>query len=160
MSMHPDSPDFQALRRILALKRYEQPPPGYFTYFSRQIIVRIKAGGRGQEATWLQALFAEAAWFQRIWAAFETRPALVGAFGALVCGFLISGVIYSQGGNSLAEGQNLTVADIFQPVPRPTIGSILAEPVRYSSTEPMILPQQRGSLFDAQFQLMSFPVGK
>src|SRR5258708_6292487 len=137
MSMNPDSQDFQALRRVLALKRYEQPPPGYFHYFSKEVIVRIKAGDRGKEATWLESLFADAAWLQRIWAAFETRPALVGAFGALVCGFLISGVIYSQGCSSLADGQNQSIADIFQPAPRPTVGSILAAPASYSSTDPI-----------------------
>jgi len=75
----------------------------------------------------------------------------------LVCGLLISGVIYSQGASS---GQDGPVADIFQPQPRMTMGSILAEPLRSSSTDPVLLPQQRGSLFDVQFQQVSFPIGK
>jgi hypothetical protein len=152
--MNPDTQDFHDLRRLLALKRHEQPPPGYFHYFSRQIIVRIKAGDRGQQATWIETLFAETAWLQRVWAAFETRPALVGAFGALVCGFLISGVIYSQGGTSDSQGP--TVADIFQPVARPTV-AIVAEPMRASSSiEPMLFPQSRGPFDGAQFQPASF----
>jgi hypothetical protein len=154
--MTPDSPDFEGLRRLLAIKRYEQPPPGYFNAFSRQVIVRIRAGERSEEATWFQSFFADASWMHRLWAALETRPALVGAVGALVCGLLISGAIYSPAANSLADN---SFTDIFQPLARPTMGSILADPVR-ASTEPMLGSQQRAPLFDGQFQPASFSVWK
>ena len=58
-----------------------------------QVIARIKAGERGEEGALLERLFWEAPWLQRIWAAFEAKPILAGAFGVAVCGLLISGVI-------------------------------------------------------------------
>jgi hypothetical protein len=33
---------------------------------------------------------------QRLWAAFESKPALAGAFGLATCAMLITGVIYSD----------------------------------------------------------------
>jgi len=157
--MSPDSQDFEALRRLLALKRYEQPPPGYFVYFSRRVVARIEAGARGDDPSWLHSLFAEASWLQRFWAALETKPVLVGAFGALVCGLFISGMIYSQGSALAADSQNAPqFADIFQPLSRPAVGTltVLSEPFRSASTEPMLFPQQRGSLFDPQYQFAGF----
>src|SRR5689334_20585860 len=151
--MSPDSQDFEALRRLLALKRYEQPPPGYFIYFSRRVVARIEAGERGDDPGWLPALFSEASWLQRIWAALEAKPVLVGAFGALVCGLFISGMI--QGGALASDNQNSPqFADIFQPISRPAVETltVLSQPFRNASAEPSLFPQQRGSAFDAQFQ--------
>ena len=85
------------MRRLLALKRHEQPPPGYFNDFSSQVILRIKAGERGEEgAAILERLLWEAPWLQRIWAALEAKPVLAGVFGVAVCGLLITGVLYSD----------------------------------------------------------------
>ena len=94
MSMSQDSQDFGSLRRLLTLKRHEQPPPGYFNDFSRQVIARIKAGERGEQGAF-EGLFWEASWLQRLWRALETKPIMAGAFGAAVCALLIAGVIYS-----------------------------------------------------------------
>jgi len=96
MNMSQDSQDFESLRRLLALKRHEQPPPGYFNDFSSQVVARIKAGDRGDESP-LERLFWEAPWLQRLWAALETKPVMAGAFGAAVCALLIVGVVYSGG---------------------------------------------------------------
>lgn len=93
--MSRESEEFGSLRRLLVLKRHEQPPPGYFNHFSAQVIARIKAGERVDEGV-LDRLFWEAPWLQRLWAALEAKPILAGAFGAVVCGLLIFGVIYSE----------------------------------------------------------------
>ncbi len=101
MSMSQDSQDFEQLRRLIALKRYEQPPPGYFHHFSREVIVRIKAGETGETVTasWWSW---EGSWLQRAWAAIETRPALAGAFGVAVCGFFTAGALLSDSTESNA----------------------------------------------------------
>jgi hypothetical protein len=100
--MSPESESFEQLRRLLALKRYEQPPPGYFHHFSREVIVRIKAGEKGEAvvASWWSW---EGSWLQRTWAAIESRPALAGAFGVAVCGFFTAGALLSDNPDANAE---------------------------------------------------------
>jgi hypothetical protein len=92
--MSQDSQDFTSLRRLLALKRHEQPPPGYFNDFSSQVIARIKAG-EGAHDNAMERLLWDAPWLQRLWAALETKPIMAGAFGAAVCAVLVAGVFYS-----------------------------------------------------------------
>ncbi len=96
MSMNQDTEQFDQLRRLLALKRHEQPPPGYFNAFSRQVIVRIEAGERGEQYNIMVRLFEVAPWLQRVWAAFEAKPALAGAFGLAMCSLLFAGVLFSD----------------------------------------------------------------
>jgi hypothetical protein len=88
--MNPESEDFDALRRLLALKRYEQPPPGYFNRFPRDVMARIKAGEHGG------AIGLESSWLQRLLSVFDVKPVFAGAFGTVVCAFVISGVISSE----------------------------------------------------------------
>lgn len=94
--MNRDSENFESLRRLLALKRHEQPPPGYFNRFSGQVIARIKAGEKGEAAPALERWLGEAAWWRRICAVLEAKPLFAGAFGAAVCALLISGIVYSE----------------------------------------------------------------
>src|SRR5437870_12052826 len=96
MSMSPDPQNFDALRRLLALKRFEQPPPRYFNEFSAQVIARIREGETAADTAGMQRLFIEMPWLQRIWAAFEAKPMLAGAFGVGLCAVLITGVVYSE----------------------------------------------------------------
>jgi hypothetical protein len=91
--MNQDTENFEQLRRLLALKRHEQPPAGYFDRFSSQVIARIENGERGEREEPIGRLLWEAPWLQRIWAAFEAKPVLAGVFGVVVCGLLITGVV-------------------------------------------------------------------
>lgn len=87
--MNPDSENFNTLRRSLKLKRYEQPPPGYFNRFSRDVMARIKAGEKGDEMGRLP-------WLQQVLAMFDVKPVYAGVFGTAVCALLVIGVISSE----------------------------------------------------------------
>ncbi|HWI56566.1 MAG TPA: hypothetical protein VNZ22_05030 [Bacillota bacterium] len=160
--MNPEQENFEPLRRLLALKRYEQPPPGYFDGFSRQVIARIQAGATVEEENFLERWIAEAAWLRRVWSAFETKPILAGAFGVAVCGLLISGVVYSERTESTAvmalptsQGADSTLAQIVSPALHPLFEpAALSEP---SSTGGLAPAPVRSSLFQ-EFREMQKPV--
>ncbi len=94
--MSTDQENFEQLRRLLVLKRYEQPPPGYFDRFSRDVIDRIRSGEQLLETSWFERLGWEAPWLQRLWSVFDAKPILAGALGVAVCGLLVSGIVYSE----------------------------------------------------------------
>ena len=72
-----------AVEKIIALKRHEQPPPGYFRLLPERIIHRIEQG-EGQSSFW------------ETWsAAFGIRPVLAYALGLTVCGALTAGIWYA-----------------------------------------------------------------
>ena len=74
----------------MKLKRHETPPPGYFDGFSHEIILRIKAGERGED---VHGYIWQTGWMQRIWGALEARPALAGVLGLALCSVVVFGVI-------------------------------------------------------------------
>ncbi len=88
--MNGDADPFESLRRLLALKRHEQPPPGYFQNFSSRVIARIEAGETGEESRGVRT------WLQWMWAPIEQRPVFAGAFGAAVCALLIASLVNSE----------------------------------------------------------------
>ena len=94
--MQPERDAFEALRRLLVLKKYEQPPPGYFNGFSQQVILRIQSGEATSEIPFLAWLRSPITWVQELWDSLESRPALAGAFGFAVCATLASGLYFSD----------------------------------------------------------------
>ena len=94
--MSQNTENFESLRRLLSLKRHEQPPPGYFNNFSSQVIARIKLGEMGEERSIPGSVLWEAPWLQRLWAALEAKPIVAGAVAVAVCGLLITGAIYPE----------------------------------------------------------------
>jgi len=97
--MEREEQNFEKLSRLLALKRHEVPPPGYFNNFSREVIARIKAGDRGESAAPATAFSWENTWFGRLWTALEARPAFAALCGMVLCGVLVFGLAYSETGN-------------------------------------------------------------
>ena len=82
--MNENENNFESLRRLLVLKRHETPPPGYFNYFSSQVLQRIRAGDTGKSANWLEDLFDQALWLGKLLQAFDVKPVFASAFaGAL-----------------------------------------------------------------------------
>jgi hypothetical protein len=87
--MNENENNFESLRRLLALKRHETPPPGYFENFSREVTARIRAG----EA---KPMTAELPWLFRLLSSFETKPAFVGSFASALCLLLLIGIVYAE----------------------------------------------------------------
>ena len=97
--MNREDQEFEQLRRLLKLKRYEQPPPRYFNDFSTQVVARLKAS---------QVSSAGDSWWQRLWAGLELRPAFPVALSAAVCGLLVLGAVYSDKADVPEEFQGVT----------------------------------------------------
>lgn len=79
MGSPPD--EFTELRRLLALKRAEQPPPGYFNTFAGKVVARIEAEGLARRAPWWARWLRPAPWM----------PALAGANTAILAGLALVG---------------------------------------------------------------------
>jgi hypothetical protein len=96
MTMNENENNFRSLRRLLALKRHEIPPPGYFNGFSSEVISRIRAGEAGAPASFSERLFAEAPWLGKLVQAFEFKPAFAGAFASALFLLLVGGIIFAE----------------------------------------------------------------
>jgi len=84
--MNPPPEEFDHLRRLLALKRHELPPQGYFNHLSDKIIARIETEG----------LSAQISWWQRLFPDLDAKPVLACAYGLVIMGLLAIGVGVSQ----------------------------------------------------------------
>jgi hypothetical protein len=81
--MNPQPENFERLQKLLALKRHEQPPPGYFEKLSDRIADQIA----------LEKELGLLPWWRRLAASFEFKPAFVCAVGVVLCGLFSAGVI-------------------------------------------------------------------
>lgn len=81
--MNSDSHDFETLRKLMALKRHEQPPPGYFNRLPDRIAARLERG-EGQMGFW-----------EKLVSHFSFRPAFVYGFSFAAFSALTVSVIYS-----------------------------------------------------------------
>ena len=70
------SQDFEDLQRLLALKRHEQPPPGYFERFPNRVLTRIEQA----EAV------VDLPWWRSLWSDFRAKPVLASAYCLLAAG--------------------------------------------------------------------------
>lgn len=97
--MSAERENFDQLRKLLTLKRHEQPPPGYFHHFSREVIIRIHAGEHLEPGAFRDKLGWDAPWLARFWNFLEGKPAIAGAFGLAVCGLLFTGIFSAEPSN-------------------------------------------------------------
>jgi hypothetical protein len=111
MSTEPQ--DFEQLRKLLKVKRYEQPPPGYFDQLSSSISNRLEREGRQESGIW-----ANWTWLARVRRVLAENPISAGIFAA--CSIAMVFVANSQfldkylaGGTSpeLAIGSPRDLAD-------------------------------------------------
>lgn len=167
--MNENQPNFESLRRLLAFKRHETPPPGYFNNFSRQVIASIRAGETGSEAQWAERLLAGMPWLLRLFQSFETKPVFAGGFATALCALLLLGAVMEQRPDFAAQAMLQPPAQPQQevaPLASATV-TALAEPVSQmliaeNSTNPVINFQSASSdplgQIPVSAQFASFPI--
>lgn len=96
MEPAPQNPDeFEAVKKLLALKRHEEPPPGYFDRLPGEVRARIVHAQAHPEPFWRRWL-----------ASWELSPALATSYAAMACllvagGFWLANQPGPQGGQQL-----------------------------------------------------------
>ena len=146
MNLDNSDNDFQQLRRLLTLKRYEVPPPRYFNEFSGRVTARLSEPAREPST-----------WWQRLGFDFDLKPAFMCGLGVVICGLLSFGII---GAMQISDSQDAPVAS--RPIsdtalPSPIAGILPSTGVEASSVAPWIA-QGSGSPF-SQFTPRATPVG-
>jgi len=138
MSMNPEQQNFDQLRRLLKLKRYEQPHPRYFNDFSGQVIARIRVGEGGQ------ATAGQASWLVKFWSLFEAKPMVPGAIGVALCALLVFVAAYAPEPGPPFPGTP-TIPSAAVPILNPEL--VENHATALNSTNPVI-QLGSGSLFD------------
>jgi hypothetical protein len=141
--MNSDQENFEALRKLLALKKYEQPPPRYFSELSTRIWTRLE---REPQA---------ASFWERLFPKFGLSPALAYSFGLLACGTLVFGITYSMNTSSeqiatspIGEAASPFASSRLQSKEKPTLSLSDYQVKQLASTNPVMNSEQPRSLFD------------
>ena len=153
--MNEHENNFESLRRLLVLKRHETPPPGYFNYFSRQVLQRIRAGDTGKSANWLNELFGQALWLEKLLQAFDVKPVFASAFAGALCLLLFLGIIYAERPEITSQPllQAATTAASLAAVSPVSLSQSADQTGIVSSTDPVLSLQPVASLFGQQNSL-------
>jgi hypothetical protein len=136
--------DFEDLRKLLALKKYEQPPPRYFSELPSRIWVRIEREGQ------------TTSFWARFIPNFGLNPALAYSFGLLACGTLVFGIGYTlrteseQTASGTIANENVLLASprlATRPVSELNLSNYQA--ARLASTNPVMNSEPLPSLFNS-----------
>lgn len=84
--MSSPNEDFAKLRKLLACKRYEQPPPGHFDYLRHKVLNHLEA----------EELVEYSSWWRWLIEKFDAKPVLVCVYAVAVSGLLLAGFRLSQ----------------------------------------------------------------
>jgi hypothetical protein len=104
--MNVDPENFDALRKLLALKRLEQPPPGYFNRLSGNIVTRLELG-ESRSSVW-----------ERLASSWTVRPALTYSLALSICCAGAVTAVYSLRDNAArADAQIAATDDWKSPTP-------------------------------------------
>ena len=110
--MNENENNFESLRRLLAFKNRETPPPGYFNNFSAQVVARIRAGEANAPSSASERLFSEAPWLVKFLQIFEAKPAFAGAFAMALCLVLVFVIVFAEQPETSAPQPLLQTAEI------------------------------------------------
>lgn len=99
--------EFPELQRLLALKRHEQPAPGYFERFPLRVMARIEAEERNAPMPWWRSLLA----------AFTAPSGLVGVNALVVAGLGLIGVSFFHVATSTSDEEVVWTHRPSAPVP-------------------------------------------
>ena len=97
MKPAPQNPDeFESLKKLLALKRHEEPPPGYFDRLPGEVRARIAHAQASPEP-----------WWRRWLATWDLSPALATSYAVVAVTLVLGGVWMakqptSEGGPQIA----------------------------------------------------------
>jgi hypothetical protein len=143
--MNENENNFETLRRLLALKRHETPPPGYFDRFSRDVMARLRAGEAGRTAN----VSSQLPWLFRLISTLEVKPAFAGGFASVLCLLLLLGIVYAERPDG-APQQLLHAGEISSPLAAaPSPGFIY--PAAAEQTVTQLLPvSSTNPVFGAQ----------
>jgi len=148
--MQEQPQDFEKLRQLLALKRHEIPPPGYFRDFSSRVLNQLE-----RERT-----RAKDGWLARLTALFQTRPAISWSFCMATCLVVVATTtLFESDPASPAAGapsMNTIAKMNEQSTPAPAAGAFLVtnlEPRQFAleMTPPPAHPGFTNSLFTYPF---------
>lgn len=164
--MNENEKDFEALRRLLAWKRHETPPPGFYEHFQGDVMARLRLG----ESRGADRFAEELPWLFRLLSAFEAKPAFAGAFASALCLLLLGGIVYAERPDAMPQAllpaTSPQVAVVTPAAPSPQASEQMqpaAQPffASASSTNPVFATSASPSLFDSpvgRAQLVSFPL--
>ena len=153
--MNSDQENFDELLKLLALKKYEQPPPRYFSELPSRIWSRIEREP------------AELSFWERFLPNFGINPALAYSFGLVACGTLVFGIGYSLSTESTQLVSQPTLEEGWQVDPRlaqegPMLNLSNFQPAE-TSTDPVMDPEALPSLFNGlklRVEPTSYPVSQ
>lgn len=86
--MQPPDNEFRLLKKLLNLKRHENPPPGYFENFSGKVVARIRAAEESRQP--------DASYWRWLLRGLEWRNALVGLYACSFIGLVAGGIYFGS----------------------------------------------------------------
>ncbi len=94
--MNENENDFDALRRLLALKRHETPPPGYFDRFPGAVMARLRASQSAAQDGIAERFANRLPWLVQVIRVLETKPAFATTFASALCLLLLAGIVFAE----------------------------------------------------------------
>ena len=113
-----NSDEFESLKKLLALKRHEEPPPGYFDRLPGEIRARIAHAQASPEP-----------WWRRWLASWDLSPALATSYAVVAVTLVVGGIWMTK--QPVAEGGPQIVT-----TPVPSVDANLTNTIIASNAAP------------------------